>query len=231
MKTDSALCATEVSYAYHTRRGKCKAVNSLSCKLFPGRVTAILGASGSGKSTLGLLLAGLLKPDSGEISFENNGKPTPKDIAYLFQFPEQLFSEETVEKELCRNGNVSVEEARRALENVGLHPDDFLQCGPFELSGGQARLVATAVQLARPSRAVIFDEPTAGLDWKMRTNMRRVIREQADEGKIVGLITHHLPFAASVSDEALVLSEGCVKWEGDPEQLLNDSEARGHLRI
>jgi len=231
MKTDTALCAYEISYVYHGRRGKCKAIDSLSCTLSPGRVTAILGPSGSGKSTLGLLLAGLLKPDSGEISFENNVKPTPKDIAYLFQFPEQLFSEETVEKELCRNGNVTTEEARRALQNVGLQPDDFLQCGPFELSGGQARLVATAVQLARPSRAVIFDEPTAGLDWKMRANMRRVIREQADAGKIVGLITHHLPFAESVSDDVIVLGDGRIQWEGNPEQLLKDSETRRRLKI
>lgn len=231
MKTDSALCAHEVSYSYHTRRGKCKAVDSMSCTLLPGRVAAILGASGSGKSTLGLLLAGLLKPDSGVISFQNDRKPTPEDVAYLFQFPEQLFSEETVEKELRRNGNVTVEEASRALENVGLHPTDLLECGPFELSGGQARLVATAVQLVRPSRAVIFDEPTAGLDWKMRANMRRVIREQADEGKIVGLITHHLPFAASVSDDALVLSEGCIQWEGNPAQLMNNPEVRHRLGI
>lgn len=231
METELALCARGVAYSYRTRQGKVAAVESLSCELAGGRVTAIVGPSGSGKSTLGLLLAGLLKPDSGTVFFSDQERASPEEVAYLFQFPEQLFSEETVERELCQAKTVTPESAGHALRSVGLDPQLFLRCSPFELSGGQARLVATAVQLARPSRAVIFDEPTAGLDWNMRARIRELIGAQAKAGKIVGLVTHSLSFAASVSDFAVALNAGHIVWEGDPRYLANDTELRSTLGL
>jgi energy-coupling factor transport system ATP-binding protein len=231
MSDEFALCAEELSYAYQTRLEKVAAAVSLSCRLESGKVTAILGPSGSGKSTLGLLLAGLLKPDSGKVSFTNEDKPSPETVAYLFQFPEQLFSEDTIEKELCQGGRLSLDMAKRALQSVNLEPEGFLHRNPFEISGGQARLVAMAVQLARPFRAIIFDEPTAGLDWTMRARVRRLIREQAESDRIVGLITHNLTFASSVSESAVVLNNGHVAWEGDPKQLLDNAELRSGLGL
>jgi energy-coupling factor transporter ATP-binding protein EcfA2 len=216
------LCARNVTFRYPSRRGKVLAVASLSCQLVAGRVTAILGPSGSGKSTLGLLLAGLLEPDSGTVSFSDGRQSSPEDVAYLFQFPEHLFSEDTVERELRQAKTVTFHSAVRALESVGLDSGRFLDRSPFDLSGGEARLVAIAVQLARPSQSVIFDEPTAGLDWNMRARIRNLIRTQAEAGKIVALITHSLSFAASVSDFALVLNGGHAVWDGDPTLLVKD---------
>lgn len=222
MNPDLVLCARDATFNYLSRHGKILAVASLSCQLVAGRVTAILGPSGSGKSTLGLLLAGLLEPDSGTISFSDGRRSSPKDVAYLFQFPEHLFSEDTVRRELHQTKTVTSDSSVRALESVGLDSARFLDRSPFDLSGGEARLVAIAVQLARPSQAVIFDEPTAGLDWSMRARVRNLIRMQADAGKIIGLITHSLSFAASVSDFALVLNGGRAVWEGDMAFLVKD---------
>jgi energy-coupling factor transporter ATP-binding protein EcfA2 len=231
MNDSLELFSEKVSYAYRSRQGRVEAIQGLSCRLAAEEVTAILGPSGSGKSTLGLLLAGLLKPDSGTISFSTGEKPSPESIAYLFQFPEHLFSEETVEKELRQGNTIAREEAEKALMLVGLEPSRILPRSPFELSGGQARLVAMSLQLSRPSRVIIFDEPTAGLDWKMRAHTRRLIRKQAESGKIVGLITHHLEFATSVSDTAFVLKRGSVQWEGDTRDLQENSELRRTLAI
>lgn len=226
METDPALCARDLTFCYCSRHGKVAAVSSLSCQLAAGKVTAIIGPSGSGKSTLGLLFAGLLRPDSGSSFFLDGKRSSPEDVAYLFQFPEHLFSEDTVERELCQLKTVTPESARRALQSVGLDPALFLGRSPFELSGGQARLTAMAVQLARPSRAIIFDEPTAGLDWNMSARIRQLIRAQAETRKVVGLITHNLHFAASTSDFAIVLNEGRVLWEGHPKYLANDDAVR-----
>lgn len=231
MTDELALCARGVSYTYRTRLERIVAAASLSCRLEAGKVTAILGRSGSGKSTLGLLLAGLLKPDAGTIFFVNGDKPSPETVAYLFQFPEQLFSEDTIENELCKGGRTTLEMAKAALQSVGLEPDSFLGRNPFEISGGQARLVAMAVQLARPFQAVIFDEPTAGLDWNMRAHIRHLILTQAQAGKIVGLITHHLAFAASISAHAFVLNKGRVAWEGEPKQLIDSAKVRKELGL
>ncbi|MFH1011998.1 MAG: ABC transporter ATP-binding protein [bacterium] len=225
------LHAQEIAFAYRSRQGRVEALTSLSCQLPAGKVTAILGPSGSGKSTLGLLFAGLLKPDSGKVFFSNGEKPSPKTVAYLFQFPENLFSEESVEKELCQGNRLTRDEAKRALELVGLESERLLDRSPFELSGGQARLVAMAIQLARPSHAIILDEPTAGLDWNMRAHLRHLIRKEAQAGKIVGLITHYLAFAASVCETAFVLKGGSVRWEGELRPLEQNAELRRELGI
>ncbi len=231
MINEFALCAREVSYTYRTRLERIAAATSLSCRLEAGKVTAILGRSGSGKSTLGLLLAGLLKPEAGAVFFTNGDRSSPEAVAYLFQFPEQLFSEDTIEKELCKGERNRLEMAKDALQSVGLESHNFLSRNPFEISGGQARLVAMAVQLARPFRAIIFDEPTTGLDWTMRAHIRRLIRKQAEANKIVGLITHHLTFAASVSDSAVGLNDGRIVWEGDPKQLIDNAKIRKELGL
>ncbi|MGZ3714685.1 MAG: amino acid ABC transporter ATP-binding protein, partial [Ktedonobacterales bacterium] len=109
------------------------------------------------------------------------------------------------------------EQARTLLAKVGLA--DKAEAYPSQLSGGQKQRVAIARALAMNPKALLFDEPTSALDPELVGEVLRVMRELAEEGRTMVVVTHEMGFARSVADRVVFLDQGCVVEEGEPEQV------------
>lgn len=183
---------------------------------FPaGKVTAIAGASGSGKTTLALILAGLLKPHRGEVllgSATTTESERLKRVGMIFQLPESAIFADTVFEEVAfglRNQGVGEPDlfvrVERALSAVDLDPKLSLRRNPFSLSAGEQRLVGIASILALDREIVMFDESTAGLDWRHTRRVREVICDLKNSGKTVIVISHDSAFRDQVADTTIRL--------------------------
>ncbi|XWS32621.1 hypothetical protein CRYUN_Cryun22dG0005900 [Craigia yunnanensis] len=168
------------------------------------------GQSGSGKTTLFQLLAGLSKPTSGSIyiqRYKNEGKPNqflkslvPERVGIVFQFPERYFVADNVLDEVTfgwpsRRGGLQLKEhlalnLQRAFNWVGLNGIS-LDKDPHSLSGGYKRRLALAVQLAQVPDLLILDEPLAGLDWKARADVVKLLKHLKKELTIL-VFSHDL---------------------------------------
>ncbi len=181
------LRADNVSYTWRYRGGVRSAVNGVSAEFAPGTAHVICGPSGSGKSSLSYLLAGMLPPEQGTVLLNGHAVSEQRgEIAYVFQFPESIYFEDSVRAELEHwTGN-----------DATLKTDYFAQLGipfaaiaakhPYHLSAGYGRLAAIALQLAREPKLLVLDEPTIGLDWdyhrRMVTLLRRWVNSEAHSG-------------------------------------------------
>jgi len=143
----------------------------VSLTLAVGRASLVAGRSGSGKTTLLEVISGLAEPSSGQVLWEGerlNGRQLRWLCGLVFQFPERHFLGLSVGQELkLGHRRLTAEEAQAALQLVGMEGLS-LQQAPEQLSGGQQRRLALAVQLLRNPRVLLLDEPTAGLDWAVR---------------------------------------------------------------
>jgi energy-coupling factor transport system ATP-binding protein len=159
---------------YHPAATPEPILKDISMTLYPSQLGLIVGSSGAGKSTLLEILAGLVSPSRGEIAWQDQVL-TPTRLRSLaglvFQFPERHFCGLTVLEEL-RFGHPEIEDQQiqRALTQVGLEALSLHQ-SPNQLSGGQQRRLAVAVQLIRSPFLLLLDEPTAGLDWSVRQQL------------------------------------------------------------
>ena len=172
----------------------------------------LAGRSGSGKTTLATILAGLLEPTSGEVA----GR-----AVLVFQDPERGFFEETVLEDVAfgpRNAGLPESEARQraetAMRTVGLDPDRFGNRAPETLSGGEARRAAIAGVLALSPRAIVFDEPTTGLDADGVAGFRDILRALREEGAAYLVVSHESSLLAAECERVLVLAEGLVVADG-----------------
>ena len=166
-----------------------KVLNNVSLCADTGAILGIYGRSGSGKTTLAKLICGLLKPQTGTI--ETSDKPR-----MVLQFPErQLFSKTVLEDVMYGplNQGKSKDEAKeiavKTIKNLGLN-ESILNKSPFELSGGEKRLVAIAGILAMESQILVLDEPTAGLDAFGYENLKAILKTLHEEGKTIILVSH-----------------------------------------
>lgn len=183
---------------------------------FPsGVVTVLVGPSGCGKTTIGMLIAGLLEPQKGEVllsgipcfASDRLGK-----VGVVFQIPESAIFAETVFEEIAfglRNQKIpeqaTAAKVNTALEQVGLDPALFLGRNPFTLSSGEQRLLGIASVVALNRQITIFDESTAGLDWLGQARVRDLILRLHDEGREIIAITHDQKFAAQIADNMIDL--------------------------
>lgn len=189
----------------------------------PGDVTSIIGASGSGKSTLLRCINLLETPTSGEIRFHDQditGKSVKASeyrskVGMVFQ-SFNLFNNMTV-LENCMVGQTRVlkknkEEAKnkalRYLEKVGMAP--YINARPRQLSGGQKQRVAIARALAMEPELLLFDEPTSALDPEMVGEVLAVMRDLAEEGMTMLVVTHEMGFARGVSSKTVFMENGVV---------------------
>ncbi|MBU0509658.1 energy-coupling factor ABC transporter ATP-binding protein [bacterium] len=218
----SGLIATELSYAWHLRREVVPALRDFGATFECGVPHLICGPSGSGKTTLSLLLAGLLKPDSGSVSLD--GTPVSErrsETAYVFQFPENIFFEDSVRIEFAqvvgpsRNGT-----AVSYLERIGIPFPQIADTHPFHLSEGYGRLVATVLQVAREPQVLVLDEPTIGLDWHFHERMIDLVRQCVQPDRILIIVTHDVDFMRDIGGRARVLVEGRLAWSGETSDLL-----------
>ena len=221
----SSLAFSHVSIAYENA----DVLNDISLSVPSGRVTLIAGRSGAGKTTLACLAAGLTKAQSGSVLLGGTA-PVPGEVALAFQNPEQQLFLETVEHELAfapRNlGCSEVEVARRVSEAASqLEIKELLPSDPFCLSGGQARRVALASILTLNPRAVVLDEPTAGLDAPARSALHRLVQDIACKGLPVLVVSHDLEEWLAIADQVILLADGTIAWQGTPGALASDIDA------
>ncbi|MBL8095873.1 MAG: ABC transporter ATP-binding protein [Anaerolineales bacterium] len=215
---------TRVSLLGVSRRfGRTPAVAGLSLEVESGELAALLGPSGCGKTTTLRLIAGLLKPEQGDIHFDGRSMAaTPAErrgAVMVFQHP-LLFPHLNVHDNVAfglRAQRVPEVEIRRAvsdmLERVRLA--GFERRRPRELSGGQAQRVALARALVTRPRLLLLDEPLSSLDPHLRDEMRALIRElHADLGLTTLLVTHDQQDAALLADRIAVLFHGRLAQHG-----------------
>lgn len=213
-----------VSFAYDSSR---LALDSVSLTAPPGKIMLLAGRSGSGKSTLAMLLAGLSTPDAGRITVDGD-PPAPARCGLAFQRPENQLFLQTVRDEIAfapRNAGVDEddldERVRFIARRVGLE-EGLLDRSPFELSGGQARRVGLACVLSLSAGAYVFDEPTAGLDAPGRLHLHRLVRDLANDGATVILISHDLDEWICDVDEVALMAGGRIAWTGAARELWNN---------
>lgn len=221
----SSLAFSHASIAYENA----EVLNDISLSVPSGRVTLIAGRSGAGKTTLACLAAGLTMAQSGSVLLGGTA-PVPGEVALAFQNPEQQLFLETVEHELAfapRNLGCSEDEvARRVSEAASqLEIKELLPSDPFCLSGGQARRVALASILTLNPRAVVFDEPTAGLDAPARAALHRLVQDIACKGLPVLVVSHDLEEWLAIADQVVLLADGTIAWQGTPAALASDMDA------
>ena len=199
-----------------------------------GDVTSIIGASGSGKSTLLRCINLLETPTSGEILFhgenivDQRGGATAyrAKVGMVFQ-SFNLFNNMTVLKNcmvgqtkvLKRGADEARDNAMKYLEKVGMVP--YLNAKPRQLSGGQKQRVAIARALAMDPEVLLFDEPTYALDPEMVGEVLSVMRDLADEGMTMLVVTHEMAFARDVSNHVVFMCDGVIGEEGAPEDVFD----------
>ena len=197
-----------------------------------GDVTSIIGASGSGKSTLLRCVNLLETPTSGQVLFHGQsvteGKVNPSayrsKVGMVFQ-SFNLFNNMTVLKN-CMVGQMKVlkkskaeaeENALRYLEQVGMDP--YVNAKPRQLSGGMQQRVAIARALAMEPEVLLFDEPTSALDPEMVGEVLAVMRDLAQNGMTMLVVTHEMAFARDVSSQVVFMADGVICEQGDPQQV------------
>ena len=223
-----------------TFSNKVEAVKDFSLSVEKGEVISLIGPSGSGKSTVLRCIAGLEKPDSGEIlingkaiDFSNEKEAQKQRIVMGFVFQHfNLFANMTVMQNLTvAPVNVqgkSEEEAYRLamkyLKRVGL--EDKADEYPSKLSGGQQQRVAIARALCMNPEIMLFDEPTSALDPEMIKEVLNVIRGLVDDGMTMIIVSHEMNFAREVSDRIVFLENGRVIEAGTPDYIFNKTDNR-----
>ena len=205
-----------------------------------GEVIAIIGSSGSGKSTLLRSINLLETPTAGEIRYKGDNVLTrnyniPKyrtHLGMVFQ-SFNLFNNMNVLQNvmvgqtsvLKRNKEAAREVALKNLEKVNMSP--FINAKPNQLSGGQKQRVAIARAISMDPDVLLFDEPTSALDPEMVGEVLDTIKDLAQSGLTMVIVTHEMQFARDVSDRVIFMDQGVIAEEGSPEQLFgNPKEER-----
>ena len=215
------------------------ALHDLSFSIRVGEFFGIAGHTGSGKSTLIQLANGLLKPTEGAVLV--GGEPLSgkaalsgahKDIGVVFQYPEHQLFAATVFDDVAfgpRNLGYSSQDVEagyhEAMELVHLDSEALRDRNPFSLSGGQQRRVAFAGVLAMHPRALVLDEPVAGLDPKSKRRFLDLLVElHRDRGMTIVIVSHNMDDLAELCERVLVLNEGELFAIGSPSQVFADEE-------
>ncbi len=197
------------------------------------RPTAIIGQNGAGKTTLVRILKGLLKPDSGELLFrgERMDQKTVAELAsqvgYVFQNPDdQIFKYKVLEEVMFGPLNIGMspqeaeKSARQALQMVGL--EDAASENPYDLELSDRKLIAIASVLAMNTDVIILDEPTIAQSWNGRERIRKIIRQAAENGKLVIAILHDMEFVANAFERVIVMAHGEILADGTPDEVFRN---------
>lgn len=218
--------------------GTHQVLKSIDLAVRKGEVLALIGPSGSGKTTVLRCLNGLEIPDGGSVSFEGgpavtfDSATTQKKAqvlrtrsAMVFQnynlFPHKTVLENIIEGPVQvqkRKKSEAITEAIDLLNRVGLA--EKRDAYPHQLSGGQQQRVGIVRALALKPSLLLFDEPTSALDPELVGDVLHVIKELADEGWTMVLVTHELAFAREVADEVVFMDQGVVVERGHPDIVL-----------
>ena len=221
----------------HLRKsfGSHKVLKDINLSVRKGEVVSIIGSSGSGKSTLLRCVNLLEKPSGGKILY--NGINILDRGIHIHQIRAKMgmvFQHFNLFNNLDVLGNCTVaqiqvlkrkkeeaeEIAKKYLQVVGM--DQYIHAKPRQLSGGQKQRVAIARALAMEPDVMLFDEPTSALDPEMVGEVLKVMKELADSGLTMLVVTHEMDFAREVSDRVVFMDKGVIAEEGIPEEIFNN---------
>lgn len=241
--TDSRPIALDLQ-DIHKSYGSLEVLKGVSLTAYDGDVISILGSSGSGKSTLLRCINLLEKPTSGKIIVgqetlklkSHKGELVAADnkqleklrskIGFVFQnfnlWPHKTILQNIIEgptQVLGISKADAIKDAERLLTKVGLL--DKKDAYPDNLSGGQRQRVAIARSLAMQPQVLLFDEPTSALDPELVNEVLAVMRELADEGRTMLIVTHEMRFAREVSSKVVFLHQGRIEEIGTPKEVFD----------
>ena len=203
-------------------------------EILEGEKIVVIGPSGSGKSTFLRCLNLLEEPTQGTITFNGTDITNPsvdinairQQMGMVFQYF-NLFPNMTVKRNITlapvRTGKMNQEEADqealKLLARVGL--EDKADAYPNSLSGGQKQRIAIVRALAMHPKVMLFDEPTSALDPEMVGEVLQVMKELADEGMTMVVVTHEMAFAKEVGSRVFFMAEGNILEQGTPEDVFD----------
>ncbi|WP_305793565.1 amino acid ABC transporter ATP-binding protein [Brevibacillus sp. HB1.3] len=215
--------------------GKVEVLKDVTLQVGKGEVVVLIGASGSGKSTLIRCINFLEIKDGGEIYIEGNSIDPKKDdltkvrqkVGMVFQhfnlFPHKTVLENIMEAPLIAkkaDKEKTKQEALRLLQKVGL--SEKADAYPSSLSGGQKQRVAIARSLAMKPEIMLFDEPTSALDPELVGEVLETMKQLAQEGMTMIIVTHEMGFAKEVADWVAFMNQGKIIEMARPQEIFNN---------
>lgn len=219
---------------FHTINGDFPVLKGINQVIEKGEKVVIVGPSGSGKSTFLRCLNLLEQPTSGEIWFEGVQINTPScNINKLRQKMGMVFQHFNLFPHLTVMQNITLapvtlklktqeeaeQQAMQLLDRVGLA--DKAQAYPAQISGGQKQRIAIVRALAMNPDVMLFDEPTSALDPEMVGEVLQVMKELAEDGMTMAVVTHEMGFAREVATRVLFMDDGQVLEEAEPNEFFN----------
>ncbi|MDQ0246773.1 ABC-type polar amino acid transport system ATPase subunit [Bacillus fengqiuensis] len=234
IKTEKAEAIIQIENL-HKNFDKLEVLKGINLTINKGEVVALIGASGSGKSTLLRCLNRLETISDGKIVIDNivmddsvkNISKIRQEVGMVFQqfnlFPHMTVLQNVMVapiQVLKRTKEEVEQEAIALLEKVGLA--DKKDVYPKKLSGGQQQRVAIARALAMKPKIMLFDEPTSALDPELVGEVLQVMKQLAQEGMTMVVVTHEMGFAQEVADRVVFMHNGKIEEQGDPKVVLSN---------
>lgn len=245
----SANTSTLIVDDLHKSFGNVEVLKGVHLEAHKGDVISMLGSSGSGKSTFLRCINLLETPNSGTVTLHGEtirmrknkfGKPEPEDMKQVIRMRAKLgmvfqsfnlWSHMTVLQNVTESlihvldmpKSEALERAEAVLHKVGMY--NRREYYPAHISGGQQQRAAIARALAMEPEVMLFDEPTSALDPELVGEVLKVMRDLADEGDTMIVVTHEVGFARDVSNKVIFLHEGQIEAEGPPQQMFGNSES------
>ncbi|OEH93268.1 amino acid ABC transporter ATP-binding protein [Bacillus solimangrovi] len=219
----------------HKSFGSLEVLKGIDLHVQPQEVVVMVGASGSGKSTLLRCFNFLEMINDGEIIIDGKQIDPKRDnlpkvraeVGMVFQhfhlFPHKTVIENIIEAPMIVKKvkkEQAINEGLQLLEKVGLR--DKAEVYPEKLSGGQKQRVAIARSLAMKPKVILFDEPTSALDPELVGEVLQVMKQLAQEGMTMVVVTHEMNFAREVADRIVMLHDGNIIEEGQPEDFFEN---------
>lgn len=223
--------------------GGVKALNNCSLKIKEGKITALIGPNGSGKTTLFNVISQIIDEDSGRLFLDKieitnylPNKVAKAGISRTFQ-EVRLFSNLTVKEHLeiaMNQENESIlkslfkrkknndKKIKEILDLVGFNKS--MKTKGADLSYGQRKLLDLAISLAMPHKILLLDEPVAGVNPKLRKEIKKIIKKLNKKGETILVIEHDMNFIMDLVDEIFVLDAGKIIAKGKPKQIQNNKK-------